>query len=125
MRWGYGWLYHLRGELARSEAAYLRGLESARNPQHPDELAACDMLWFLGFLYATAGRAGAAPAEALHNAQIALRTATATRLAALLTNWPAAAGPPPDLSDLFPTPNDQFPFADPAYWAPFLLLGRA
>jgi len=84
----------------------------------------CAALLLMDTFY-RAVRAGSAPAEALHNAQIALRTATATRLAALLTDWPAAAGPPPDLSDLFPTPNDQFPFADPTYWAPFLLLGRA
>lgn len=72
-------------------------------------------------------RNGAPAAVALRDAQVALRTMTGRDLAATIARWQAddpgyaaALQPPP----IAPEDYDRAIFADPLYWAPFMLIGR-
>ncbi len=73
-------------------------------------------------------RRGRAPAEALRDAQVAVRAMTGRDLLATLARWraddPALSadlGAPPDVP---PEALDAQIYADPFYWAPFMLIGR-
>lgn len=54
--WSQGYLNHLLGREATSEAAYLRALDLAESAEHDDPLVAMDTCVYLGLLYATQGR---------------------------------------------------------------------
>ncbi len=56
LSWGQGFLHHMLGDEAGSEAAYLRGLAIAQSPEHGDPAVAMDILLYLGFHYETQGR---------------------------------------------------------------------
>ncbi len=64
--------------------------------------------------------AGAAPAEAIHRAQIALRDSDRDTIVALLRRSGAAT--PRTLAAL--EGADQHPFAHPRFWAAFMLIGK-
>ncbi len=73
---------------------------------------------------------GASPATALRDAQVAVREMTAGELAGIVERWRAED---PEyaavLGELDGIPTDDGdalsrPFADPFYWAPFMLIGR-
>ena len=72
---------------------------------------------------------GTSPATALRDAQVAVREMTAAELAAVVERWraedPEYAAVLGEL-DAIPTDGDarSRPFADPFYWAPFMLIGR-
>src|SRR5262249_36592442 len=73
-------------------------------------------------------RGGQAPAAALRDAQIALRTMTGRNLLATIARWRAEN---PELvaalGELPAIPSealDTHIYADPFYWAPFMLIGR-
>ena len=74
-------------------------------------------------------RRGQPPAAALRDAQAALRAMTGRDLAATLDRWRAddpqfvaALGELPAVSD---DQLDERLYADPTWWAPFLLVGKA
>jgi CHAT domain-containing protein len=76
----------------------------------------------------TALQAGSLPASALRDAQVALRGMTGRDLLATLDRWgaedPALLAA---LGELPEVPNDALDapiYADPFYWAPFMLIGR-
>jgi len=54
--WQQGYLHHIFGDEAASEAAYARALPLAESPHHGRPLLAMDTWLFLGFLYHTLGR---------------------------------------------------------------------
>lgn len=60
MYWCQGFLNHLLGQEALSEAAYLRALAIAQSDQHGDPAVALDIYTQLGFLYDAQGRHAAA-----------------------------------------------------------------
>lgn len=72
---------------------------------------------------------GLAPAPALRDAQVAVRDLRAGELAAAIARWRAAdselAALSATLPPITPDQHDSRPFADPQYWAPFMLIGRA
>ncbi|GAB4191010.1 MAG: hypothetical protein OHK0022_04340 [Roseiflexaceae bacterium] len=72
---------------------------------------------------------GVAPAAALRDAQVAVRDLSGAELAETLTRWHNAGGELAALSDSFPViaadQHETQPFADPQYWAPFMLIGKA
>lgn len=70
--WGQGLLYHLIGNEAASEAAYLHALTIAQSAEFSNPTIANDVLWQLGFLYHTQDRA--AEALAAYERAIALAT---------------------------------------------------
>ncbi|HEU4321690.1 MAG TPA: CHAT domain-containing tetratricopeptide repeat protein [Roseiflexaceae bacterium] len=74
-------------------------------------------------------RGGAAPAAALRDAQVAVRDLSGAELANTLARWRSAGGELAALGDNFPViaadQHNTQPFADPQYWAPFMLIGRA
>ena len=51
--WSQGYLHHMLGHEADSEAFYRRALELAESPEYDDPLVAMDTYLYLGFLYAT------------------------------------------------------------------------
>jgi CHAT domain-containing protein/tetratricopeptide (TPR) repeat protein len=73
--------------------------------------------------------AGAPPAAALRDSQVWLRSLTGRELAATLDRWrreePALAETLAELPDVPPEHADTLLYADPFYWAPFMLIGRA
>jgi CHAT domain-containing protein/tetratricopeptide (TPR) repeat protein len=72
---------------------------------------------------------GLAPALALRDAQVAVRELRAGELAAAVERWREAdselAALSAALPPVAPDQRDSRPFADPQYWAPFMLIGRA
>jgi CHAT domain-containing protein/tetratricopeptide (TPR) repeat protein len=54
--WCHGFLHHMLGEEAKSEAAYLRALEIAQSSDYADPAVALDTWAQLGFLYQTQAR---------------------------------------------------------------------
>ena len=74
-------------------------------------------------------RRGHPPAAALRDAQAALRAMTGRDLAATLDRWrtedPQFVGALGDLPDIPADQLDERPYADPTWWAPFLLVGKA
>lgn len=73
-------------------------------------------------------RRGRPPAEALRDAQVALREMTGRDLQATLERWraddPAFVAALGALPDVPPESLDVRIYADPLYWAPFMLIGR-
>jgi CHAT domain-containing protein len=74
-------------------------------------------------------RRGRRPAAALRDAQVALRAMTGRDLVATLDRWRAedpqfvsALGELPEIAD---DQLDEQLYADPTWWAPFLLVGKA
>lgn len=88
-----------------------------------DFVALLVMDWFY-----TGLRGGSPPAAALRDAQVALRDTTGRDLLAILDRW--RAGHPElvaalgELPDVPPEALDATIYADPFYWAPFMLIGR-
>lgn len=75
----------------------------------------------------TSIRCGQSPAQALHNAQITIRSMTGRELAAIFEQWrahPEQAKLFPDLPHVPPAMLDTLIYADPTDWAPFVLIGR-
>ena len=74
-------------------------------------------------------RRGRPPAAALRDAQAALRAMTGRDLAATLDRWraehPRFVAALGELPDIPADQLDERPYADPAWWAPFLLVGKA
>lgn len=72
--------------------------------------------------------AGATAAQALQTAQIAVRSLTRPQLQAVFREWqrsPVLAGIAAQCASLLDTLHDVQPFADPLYWATFMVVGRA
>jgi CHAT domain-containing protein/tetratricopeptide (TPR) repeat protein len=70
--------------------------------------------------------AGRAPADSLRDAQVFVRELTREQLAELIDTWQAEVGNlAAELEDLQDQSPDTRPFADPLFWAPFMLIGRA
>lgn len=72
--------------------------------------------------------AGASFAPALQRAQVFLRELTAEdaqRLLAADAGGPSGDAPPTSIADLPTSGGDTYPFADPFFWAPFILVGVA
>jgi CHAT domain-containing protein/tetratricopeptide (TPR) repeat protein len=88
-----------------------------------DFVALLVMDWFY-----TGLRAGSAPAAALRDAQVALRGTTGRDLLAILKRWrtehPDLVAALGELPDLPPNALDATIYAEPFYWAPFMLIGR-
>jgi CHAT domain-containing protein len=76
----------------------------------------------------TALYSGIPPATALRDAQVALRGMTGRDLLAALDRWqaedPAFVAALGELPDVPPDALDAAIYADPFYWAPFMLIGR-
>jgi CHAT domain-containing protein/tetratricopeptide (TPR) repeat protein len=74
-------------------------------------------------------RRGLSPAAALRDAQAALRAMTGRDLAATLDRWraedPQFVAALGDLPDIPADQLDERLYADPTWWAPFLLIGKA
>ena len=72
--------------------------------------------------------AGSPPASALRDAQVALRGMTGRDLLAALDRWraehPAFVAALGALPEVPPDALDAAIYADPFYWAPFMLIGR-
>ncbi len=72
-------------------------------------------------------RQGRPAAEALRDAQVAVRAMTGRDLVAIIEDWRAEQGLIAlldDLPSIAPELYDSCPFADPFHWAPFMLIGR-
>jgi CHAT domain-containing protein len=73
-------------------------------------------------------RRGRPPAAALRDAQVAVRAMTGRELLATLERWraedPAFVVALGDLPEIRPEDLDAQLYADPFYWAPFMLIGR-
>lgn len=73
-------------------------------------------------------RAGQSAAVALRDAQIAVREMTGRELAAIIERWrterPEHAAQLGEFAAIAPDQLDQRLFAQPFYWAPFMLIGR-
>lgn len=72
-------------------------------------------------------RAGLPVAAALGAAQLAVRAMTGRDLAAVLARWRSGAGERPALESLPVVPPELYDtplYADPHYWAPFIVIGR-
>lgn len=54
--WSQAFLYHMLGDEAKSEAAYLRGLSISQSPEHGNSAVNMDIVFYLGFLYQTQER---------------------------------------------------------------------
>jgi CHAT domain-containing protein/lipoprotein NlpI len=74
--------------------------------------------------YYRARRRGLLPVAALRDAQVYVRELSAAEVAAAYWRLAAAAGAP-ELLDRLQPPLGERPFADPFFWAPFLLVGAA
>jgi CHAT domain-containing protein len=76
----------------------------------------------------TALHAGSPPAGALRDAQVALRSMTGRDLLTTLDRWraedPAFVAALGDLPEVPPDALDAAIYADPFYWAPFMLIGK-
>ena len=76
----------------------------------------------------TALHGGSPPATALRDAQVALRGMTGRDLLAALDRWraedPAFVAALGDLPEVPPDALDAAIYADPFYWAPFMLIGK-
>jgi CHAT domain-containing protein len=76
----------------------------------------------------TALREGSPPAGALRDAQVALRGMTGRDLLAALDRWraedPAFVAALGELPEVPPDALDAAIYADPFYWAPFMLIGK-
>ena len=76
----------------------------------------------------TALHAGSPPASALRDAQVALRDMTGRDLLATLDRWravhPAFIAALGALPEVPPDALDAAIYADPFYWAPFMLIGK-
>ena len=76
----------------------------------------------------TALHAGHPPASALRDAQVALRSMTGRDLLAALDRWraehPAFVAALGALPEVQPAALDAAIYADPFYWAPFMLIGK-
>jgi CHAT domain-containing protein/tetratricopeptide (TPR) repeat protein len=74
-------------------------------------------------------RRGRPPAAALRDAQAALRAMTGHDLAATLDRWrtedPQLVAALGELPAILDDQLDEQPYADPTWWAPFLLVGKA
>lgn len=74
-------------------------------------------------------RSGTPPAAALRDAQVAVRSMTRAELTTLIARWEDEGAPlveiAADLVALVGAAADARPFADPIYWATFMLIGRA
>jgi CHAT domain-containing protein len=72
--------------------------------------------------------AGAPPAAALRDAQVAVREMTGAELAATLGRWraehPELADDLGELPEVPPEHHATRIYADPFFWAPFMLIGR-
>jgi CHAT domain-containing protein len=73
-------------------------------------------------------RAGRAPAAALRDAQVAVRELTGRDLVATIERWraenPDRIATLEDLPAQLQARYDERIYADPQYWAPFMLIGK-
>ncbi len=71
---------------------------------------------------------GKPAAVALRDAQVAVREMTAREVEEAIERWPAEdaqfAGVRGDFDGVPVAAEDDPPFADPFYWAPFMVIGR-